>query len=168
MPQILTPRLKLRPIQISDLDVYARLLGDFTVTRLIGGPKTREFMAEKIVKDAATWAQYGYGRFIIELRSQPEAIGMCGVWKSSIDELHFDEIGYAIFPPVWSQGYTTEALAATVDFAHNTANLSQLTALVSPENVSSKKVLLKNGFSFERHINRLHFTNLELWQKTKA
>lgn len=164
---LLTPRLRLRPIQISDLDLYAKLLGDVAVTRLIGGPKTREFMVEKIVKDVATWPQYGYGRFIVELRSRPEAIGMCGVWKSSIDDFHFDEVGYAIFEPYWSQGYTSEALAATVDFAHNTANLSPLTALVSPENLSSKKALLKTGFSFDRHINRLHFTNLELWQKTK-
>jgi RimJ/RimL family protein N-acetyltransferase len=168
MVMLQTPRLILRQLQLSDLDVYTKLLGDPVVTRHIGGPKTREFMTEKIVKDVATWPQYGYGRFIIELRSRPEAIGMCGVWKSSIDDFHFDEIGYAIFEPYWSQGLTTEALAATVDFAHNTANLSQLAAIVAPENLSSKKVLTKNGFLFNRHIDRLNFKNSELWLKSRA
>ena len=146
--------------------MYANLLGDKAVTLHIGGPKTREEMTAKIVKDAATWAEYGYGRMVIELKDFGKSIGMCGVWKSSIEDLHFDEIGYAIFQEYWGKGYTTEAIIALTKFAHESAGLRVLNAVVSPENIPSKKVLEKSGYHFARHIDRLTWKNAEFWQKS--
>ena len=42
MPRLETPRLLLRPLQASDVDVLIALWADPTVTRYMGGPRQTE------------------------------------------------------------------------------------------------------------------------------
>lgn len=67
---------------------------------------------------------------------------------------------YLIGKNYWGRGYAT-------DFCFNNLRLNKLTAVVKPENISSKKVLKKLGFSYEYTVSELpeefEFYNGELF-----
>lgn len=56
------------------------------------------------------------------------------------------EIGYGIDSIYQGLGYTTEAVEALTDWAFNHPECSQIIAFTLPENIASRKVLVKNGF----------------------
>ena len=58
-------------------------------------------------------------------------------------------IGYFLHPDHWHKGYSTEAVRILVRFLFEDAGVNRIQAEVMPANIHSKKVLLKNGFSYE-------------------
>ena len=159
--ELLSNRLKLRPVTPQDIEHYVALFADRGFPAHIGGAKTRVELAEKNKKDAATWGEYGYGRFVMHLRHSDEAIGVCGVWQMTAEDLNFNEIGYGLFERHWQQGYSTEALGLIIDFARLQLRLESIGARVAPANTASKNVLLKAGFQF---VQALEQGKTEYWQ----
>ncbi|MCR8644602.1 GNAT family N-acetyltransferase [Paenibacillus sp. N1-5-1-14] len=58
-------------------------------------------------------------------------------------------IGYFLVEKSWGQGIATEAVRILVDFLFRDVGVNRIQAEVMPANDGSKKVLLKNGFSYE-------------------
>jgi [ribosomal protein S5]-alanine N-acetyltransferase len=58
-------------------------------------------------------------------------------------------LGYWIGAPFAKQGYMTDALAATITFAHNELQLHRLEAACIPANTASVNLLRRAGFSRE-------------------
>lgn len=58
-------------------------------------------------------------------------------------------IGYKINESFWNQGIATNAVAAMIEYLFNQIRINRIQAFVMPDNVYSKKVLLKNGFMRE-------------------
>lgn len=87
-------------------------------------------------------------RWGITLRSESRVIGTCGFhgWMKN----HYKaEIGYELTPEYWRQGYMTEVIQKAIEFGFNNLGLNRIEAFVEPENVGSRKVLEKIGFSEE-------------------
>jgi RimJ/RimL family protein N-acetyltransferase len=61
-------------------------------------------------------------------------------------------VGYAFLPPYWSQGYAFEAAAAVLADARDRLRLDRILAIVSPDNVSSIRLLERLGLRFEKTI----------------
>ncbi|MGN7387837.1 GNAT family N-acetyltransferase [Sporosarcina sp. SAFN-015] len=59
------------------------------------------------------------------------------------------EIGYMLLPAYWNKGYGTLIAAELIELAKQT-NVSRLTAIIDPENIPSRKILLKYGFTSEK------------------
>lgn len=59
------------------------------------------------------------------------------------------EISYALAPAWWGQGLATEVVAAVVRFGFEEMGCNRLEALVHPENLASRRVLVKVGFEEE-------------------
>lgn len=59
------------------------------------------------------------------------------------------EIGYMLLPAYWNKGYGTLIAGELVELAKQT-NVSLLTAVIDPENIPSRKILLKHGFTSEK------------------
>ena len=59
-------------------------------------------------------------------------------------------IGYLLLKPYWGLGYAAEIVEAGIRYAFDHLHLNTLTAVTDPENTASQKVLLRNGFVFER------------------
>ncbi|MEK4509005.1 GNAT family N-acetyltransferase [Paenibacillus sp. FSL K6-2524] len=55
-------------------------------------------------------------------------------------------IGYFLVEANWGQGIATEAVKILLDFLFMDVNVNRIQAEVMPQNETSKKVLLKNGF----------------------
>ena len=59
------------------------------------------------------------------------------------------EIGYMLLPVYWNKGYGTLIAGELIELAKQT-NVSHLTAVIDPENIPSRKILLKHGFTSEK------------------
>ena len=70
------------------------------------------------------------------------------------------ELGYRIGENVTNLGYASEAVKLVLDKAFHTYGLNRIIAGTTTDNLASKRVLLKNGFTFSRMIeNDLHIHN---------
>ena len=93
------------------------------------------------------------------LRSEQRAIGSLGVHPSWAAELpafaapsgcppRVKEIGYVLSSAYWGRGLMPEAVRAVIEYAFGTLGLEALTVAHFPENVRSKRVIEKCGFTY--------------------
>lgn len=81
----------------------------------------------------------------IENKTNGICIGIVGVHpKSEID--NEVEILYGVSDNYQNKGYATEASKALIQWIFEYTNLNSLTAIVKPENITSKNVIKKLGF----------------------
>lgn len=59
------------------------------------------------------------------------------------------EIGYMLLPNYWNKGYGTLIAGDLIELAQRT-NVKKLTAVIDPNNIPSRKILLKHGFTSEK------------------
>ena len=70
------------------------------------------------------------------------------------------ELGYRIGESYANLGYASEAVKLVLDKAFHTYGLNRIIAGTATDNLASKRVLLKNGFTFSRIIeNDLQINN---------
>ncbi|WP_346939422.1 GNAT family N-acetyltransferase [uncultured Clostridium sp.] len=83
----------------------------------------------------------------IEYKTEHKCIGVVGVHaKAEID--NEVEILYGISDNYQGNGYATEAAKALIQWFFENTELKYLTAIVKPENISSKTVIKKLGFNY--------------------
>ena len=71
------------------------------------------------------------------------------------------ELGYRIGENVTNLGYASEAVKLVLDKAFHTYGLNKIVAGTATDNLASKRVLLKNGFTFSKIIeNDLQIHNV--------
>jgi len=145
-----TPRLALRELTKTDAPFMLQLLNEPSFIRNIGdrGVRTLDDAREYITNGPqASYARFGFGLDLVELRPARTPIGICGLLKR--DQLPEPDIGFAFLPAYWSQGYALEAAAAVRDHARDGLELPRLLAIVSPSNAGSIRLLERLGFSYE-------------------
>ena len=75
------------------------------------------------------------------------------------DELEYADLGYALLPEYWSQGFAREASLAILNDGHENHNLNVIAAITYPDNVSSNNLLKKLGFSLKGQITLYELDN---------
>ncbi len=73
------------------------------------------------------------------------------------------EIGYMLESEARGKGYCSEAITIMLDYLFLTKDIQRIQALISDENIASKRVLQKNGFTKEGVIRKLIFTVGKWW-----
>jgi RimJ/RimL family protein N-acetyltransferase len=134
----------------ADAPFMLQLLSEPSFIRHIGdrGVRTVQDAREYITNGPKTsYARFGFGLYLVELRLPPAPIGICGLLKR--DQLPDPDIGFAFLPAYWSQGYAFEAAAAVRDYARDALDLPRLLAIVNPSNASSIRLLERLGFRYE-------------------
>jgi len=148
--KLVTKRLILRPLRISDAKDIVEGLNNLNITKwlsVVGHPYT--------LKDAKSWIkhvqlefrkiknkEYPFG---IELKSEKKIIG--GI---SLDiEDHKARLGYWINEKYWKGGYGSEALKMILNFAFKNLKLERVEAGVFVGNTSSRRLLEKFYFNKE-------------------
>ena len=146
-----TARLQLRELTVADAPFILTLLNDAAWIRFIGdrGVRTIEDAVAYIERGPrASYAQHGFGLWLVELSDDATPIGMCGLIRR--DSLPGPDLGFAFLPAFRSQGYAFEAASAVREFARSRVRLPSLLAIVDPANGPSIRLLKKLGFVFER------------------
>ena len=153
MITISTPRLLLRPLRASDLDVLDRLYGDPEVMEHIGGggTATREETADSLLRLLEADADAGPGLLAADLRASGEMVGRCGFKEWTIDGVTELEIGWMFLPEVQGQGLATEAGRALRDYAFETLDRDRVISIIEPSNAASIRVANKIGERFWRN-----------------
>lgn len=145
-----TPRLTLREMTNADLDDMAALLGDKNVMRYYPRPKTRSEAQEWIARNRRRYREHGFGLWIINLRSNGDFVGDCGLTVQHIDGADEIEVGYHVRASMQGKGYATEAASAARDFARDVLGVRRLIAIIHPLNMPSRRVAAKIGLKLEK------------------
>jgi RimJ/RimL family protein N-acetyltransferase len=144
-----TERLNLRTIHPDDAAFYYELVNDPTWLAYIGdkGIRSVEGARAAIIEGPCVMQEnLGHSLYIMERKSDGKPLGMCGLIKR--DWLPDADIGYAIRPAYFNQGYTYEAAAAVTAYARDQLRMKRLLGLTSPGNANSINLLAKLGLSF--------------------
>jgi ribosomal-protein-alanine N-acetyltransferase len=142
-----TERLTLRQLAPGDAAFMLRLLNEPTFLQHIGDRKVRTLPeAERYLAEGAiaSYARHGHGMWLVALRETGQAIGICGLLRR--EQFPDVDVGYALLPEFSSRGYASEAVTATLGVARR-LGLRRVTALVSPGNAASIRLLEKQGFA---------------------
>lgn len=162
LPVLLTPRLRLRPLDVGDAGDVQRLAGDFTVadTTLAIPHPYEDGMAERWIATLAE--EFAAGRqavFAVTDRATAALVGAIGLILRP--EHSRAELGYWIGRPFWGRGYATEAAGAMLRYGFETLDLHRMYACHFARNPASGRVLEKVGMRREG-IARAHARR---WQR---
>lgn len=85
-----------------------------------------------------------FGNFKVLETSTNNFIGMCAIIISS--DFKESEIEYMLLPEYWGKGYGSEIVDNLLNMIEETKSIEKVTAITDPNNLGSRKILLKNGF----------------------
>ena len=157
-PVLETGRLHLRPLHRRDASGLFALRTD---------PKVMQYMDAKpfrSVQEACDWIVTYRRRFrkkeslvwALVTKAEERFIGYAGFWRMMPEQLRA-EIAYAILPSDWGVGLMSEATQAILDFAFQRLRVHSIEANINPDNLRSRKLLEKFGFSQEAHFRENYF-----------
>lgn len=157
-PSLTTDRLLLRQLQPTDANACFVFKSDFDVTKHYGQEP------HQTVDNTRAWIQRlqdAYERhevifWCLTLKGEDTVIGSCTLWNFS-PEYYCAELGYELHPAYWRKGLMTEALAAVVACGFTQLGLHRIEATTLAENTSSRKLLLRLGFTLEGQLRQRQF-----------
>src|SRR5262245_48575997 len=102
--ELRTPRLRLRPYRIEDVDALHALWTDPGVRRYLWDDVTieRERAAEAVGSSVADWAARRYGQWVIAEPTTDSLMGFCGFRPADWSE--DAELLVGLYPRHWGQG----------------------------------------------------------------
>ncbi len=142
-----TSRLGFRIWTEADLDLALGLWGDAEVTRLIGGPFSREQVRRRLEQEIINQETYGIQYWPLFFLTDHAHAGCCGL-RPYRREPHVYELGFHIRRVYWGQGLAAEAGQAVITFAFERLGAASLFAGHHPDNAASRRVLIKLGFRY--------------------
>jgi Acetyltransferase (GNAT) domain len=101
------------------------------------------------------WDRYGFGQWLLRERITGAMVGRGGLQLTFVAGCNEVEVGWAIIPERWGQGLATELAVAAVEVAFDDLGVGELVAFTLPDNIASRRVMEKAGFTYERAI--VHF-----------
>lgn len=167
----LAPGLRLRPWRIDDLDTLVRHADDEQVSRGVSDrfphPYTREDGLAFLHGDVVPLDR------VLAIEIDGEACGGIGAHAGQGERRHGAEFGYWLGRMHWGQGWMTRVVAVFAPWAMRTLALHRLQATVLDFNISSARVLEKNGFIEEgvqrcAVVKRGELHDLRLFARTRS
>jgi ribosomal-protein-alanine N-acetyltransferase len=146
MKALETSRLRLRRLDPGDAAFILELLNDPSWLRYIGDKNVhslddaRDYLSQGPID---SYRRLGFGLYCVELRDSATPIGLCGLIKR--DTLPDIDIGFALLPAYFGQGYIPEAARAVIDQGRREFGLKRLLAITAPDNQASISVIRKLG-----------------------
>jgi len=169
LPTMLTQRLVLRPVRMSDAEDMYEYSRDPEVARHVlwdahrSIHQTREYIRFLIrqYRNAAP------GTFAIALRDSGKVIGTIGFMWVQTDN-RSAEVGYSLSRAYWNQGIMSEALTAVVEFGFTKLGLNRIEAQHDCDNPASGHVMLHAGMRHEgtlrqRLYNKGRYVDVDLY-----
>ena len=145
--KIITSRLILRKFKKDDYQVmFDNWASDEIVAKSAGWPKHEKLEDTKALVEywVNEYKNENVFNWVIELKGE-SLIGSITVIRSDLNN-RTCEIGYNIGRKYWNNGYATEAIKAVIDYLFELNMFDTITAQCFEYNLSSSRVLEKNGF----------------------
>ncbi|MGB0882154.1 MAG: GNAT family N-acetyltransferase [Vicingaceae bacterium] len=149
-----TERLIIKPTDVEDADFIYELMNSPKWIKNIGQRNINSITdASEYIKAKSLPQLYrlGYANYTVSLKSNGSKIGTCGLYnREGLDGV---DIGFAFLPQYEKMGYAFESAAKLINAAKEDFTLYKLNAITIKENLESKKLIEKLGFSFQKVIN---------------
>ena len=159
-PNLETERLLLREFVIGDAEELFKIRSDERVMKYFDRDPHKsvaesELMIEKMIE---TYNNKAGINWIIINKDSLSVIGYIGYWRLIRENLRA-EVGYAMKPEYWGNGYMQEALNKVIKFGFKEFCLHSIEGNVNPHNLNSIKLLEKFGFKREAYFKEDYFYN---------
>ncbi len=146
-----TVRLKLRPFERDDVEAVASYSTREEFIRfLMLPPQSPESAAEfvgRVVDEGQPDAKNDW-HFAIQIGDKPKLVGTIRIGIREPEHQEGD-VGYALHPDLWGNGYVTEALVRILAFGFEQLFLERIWATADVKNVASWRVMEKAGMQRE-------------------
>jgi ribosomal-protein-alanine N-acetyltransferase len=154
-----TDRMLGRPARPGDVDDIAAMLADDRVTATLGGPRSREVVAQMVDRWCAHFDEHGFGPYVWHDTETGEFIGWCGVQWTTIAGERAIELLYGTRAERWREGRTVESAAEVLRLADGELGIDELVCFTLTTNLGSQRVMQRSGFLYEgevEHANLPH------------
>jgi ribosomal-protein-alanine N-acetyltransferase len=150
--------LSLRAWRESDLEPYSALNADPRVMRWFPATLTRDQSAASIERFESLHSQHGFTGWAVEVldseRGAAPFVGFVGLVPPAFAApfAHTEplvEIGWRLAADWWGLGIATEAAAAALRFAFETAGLREVVSFTVPANLASQAVMQRIGMRYD-------------------
>lgn len=151
IPDLLTPRLRLRGWREADRAPFAAQNADAETMRYLGGPMTRAASDAYLDGTLRHWAEDGCGKWAVELVETGQFLGALGLQRMRFEPPFAAaagiEIAWRMTRAFWGHGYATEAARAAVAFGFEARALTEILAFTVPDNRASRAVMERLGMA---------------------
>lgn len=167
-PTIQTDRLFIRFVDKKDVYEYYKICSNPSVCRYLTFNPYKSIKETSIVIDnmIRAYLQGSDVNLSIILKEENLVIGSISLSFKQYD--NSAEVGYILNEVYWNKGYMNEALNALIIVCKEYYNLDYLTANYLQDNISSEKLLLKNGFNIDEIINNGFIKNNQFYNLVKT
>ncbi|PQB04050.1 GNAT family N-acetyltransferase [Aureitalea marina] len=143
-----TERLSFETISTEDAIFLLELHNSKPWQQNIGdrGLRTEEDAANYIRDSYLPLYEQGLGPYKLVLESG-ETIGTCGMYQR--DNLDHPDLGYALLPEYFKQGYALEATQVFIEQVRKEGQHQKLLAITLPSNLPSVSLLKRLGFQLD-------------------
>lgn len=146
-PVLETTRLTIRPFNLDDVGFIVNHFNEPSFIEGITDKGIRTLDDATAYLNNSIFPMYqaqGFGLCAVELKATGEVIGTCGLLKR--DELDGPDLGYSLLKNCWHQGYAREAAQAVLTSARQDSRLSEVLAIINPDNAASLRLVQSLGF----------------------
>ena len=142
-----TERLFFRRWREEDFELARRLWGSQAVMRFLGDALSDEKALDRMRLEIECDEKHGVQYWPFFETQTNDFVGCCGLrpWAYTNEDAY--ETGFALLEEKWGKGYALEAARAVIRHAFEELKVPMLRTGHHPDNVNSKKVLLKLGFT---------------------
>ena len=141
------PEIRIEPWGAGDLPLLERLMGDPAMTEHLGGPESREKIAERQARYERL-PDSGRGRmFKIVDDATGEAVGSVGYWERDEGAGQVYETGWSVLPEFQGRGIAGRATARAIAAARSERKHRYLHAYPSVDNAPSNAICRKLDFT---------------------
>ena len=141
--------MRLRDVELGDVDAYVRMRCDPVMTAELGGPLPREGIEAKVARDVReAAADTAWIKMIIPDEAAPAAVaGSVALWSHEDGE-HISEIGWMVLPEFQGRGIGTKAVRALLLLARDDGRWGLVHAFPAVTNGPSNGICRSVGFRF--------------------
>ncbi len=149
---------RLRPWEIDDLD---------SVAKCADNPNIFKFMSDEFPRSQEQWRTFiGFASkeksiLYLAIVVNGQAVGGIGISPQKGIKRNNAELGYWIGENYWGHGIMTRAIREIVKMAFDKFSISRIFATPFETNLSSHKILEKNGFKLEARFKKTIIKNGE-------
>jgi RimJ/RimL family protein N-acetyltransferase len=150
--EIVTPRLKLRPIAESDVEALWPFVSDPGFPAMMSWEAHRDRAETRAFIRGQIDALAGGSILSWAIEHKGSTVGLIGLngitWRQLAWRVDRAELGYWLGPPCWGQGLMSEAALAATRFGFEALGLHKITVGCAEANAGSRRVIEKVGFRF--------------------
>ncbi|WP_299968066.1 GNAT family N-acetyltransferase [uncultured Roseobacter sp.] len=160
IPILETGRLILRAPCADDLPGFTAFYAS-DAARHVGGPQKDYEVWRYLAQVIGHWQLRGFGRWMIERKDTPGAIGLVGL-HAPLDWPE-PEVGWMVWDAL-GQGYATEAGRAARQHAYGTLGWTTVVSMIAPDNAASRRVAEHLGATRTTDFTHPKYGVMQVWR----